>query len=68
MATIIIAKDPFEAKYQFLINKQERTGLKQQLNDPKAVIEFSNNMCDIYKNIEEYNPMRNVKYLSFLMI
>ena len=56
MATIIIAKDPFEAKYQFLINKQERTGLKQQLNDPKAVIEFSNNMCDIYKNIEEYNP------------
>ena len=51
----LYGKDPFEAKYQFLINKQERTGLRQQLNDPKAVIEFSNNMCDIYKNIEECN-------------
>ena len=31
------AKDPFEAKYQFLINKRENTGLKH-FGDPKAVI------------------------------
>ena len=31
------AKDPYEAKYQFLINKRENTGLKH-FGDPKAVI------------------------------
>ena len=29
----LYAKDPYEAKYQFLINKRESTGLKH-LNDP----------------------------------
>ena len=37
-----------------LINKQERTGLKH-LNDSKAFIEYSNDMDDIYNNIQEYN-------------
>ena len=35
------AKDPYEAKYQFLINKRESIGLKR-VNDPKAFIEYSN--------------------------
>ena len=48
------AKDPCEAKYQFLINKRESTGLTY-FNDPKAFIEYSNFMQDVYKNIEEYN-------------
>ena len=48
------AKDPDEAKYQFLINKWESAGLKH-FNYSKAFIEYSNNMEDIYKNIEEYN-------------
>ena len=39
----LYAKDPYEAKYQFLINKRESTGLKH-FNDPKAFIEYSNNM------------------------
>ena len=46
---------------QFLINKQESTG-KKHLNDSKAFIEYSNDMDDIYKNIEEYNLNKNVKY------
>ena len=50
----LYAKDPYEAKYQFLINKRESTGLKH-FNDPKAFIEYSNDMQDVYKNIEEYN-------------
>ena len=48
------AKDPYETKHQFLINKRESTGLKH-FNNPKAFIEYSNNMQDVYKNIEEYN-------------
>ena len=48
-------KDPYEAKYQFSINNRESTGLKY-LNDSKIFIKYSNNMYDIYKNTEEYNP------------
>ena len=47
------AKDPYEAKYQYLINKREKVGL-DHFNDPKAFIEYFNDMQDIYKNIEEY--------------
>ena len=34
----LYVKDPYEAKYQFLINKRENTGLKYS-NDPIAFIE-----------------------------
>ena len=50
----LYAKDPYEEKYQFLINKRESIGLKH-FNDPKAFIKYSNAMQDVYKNIEEYN-------------
>ena len=53
--TYLYAKDPYEAKYQLLISKTESTGLKY-LDDSKTFIEFSNDMDDIYENIEEYNP------------
>ena len=46
----LYAKDPYEAKYQFLINKRERTDLKH-FHDFKGFIEHSNDMDDIYKNI-----------------
>ena len=35
----LYAKNPYDAKYQSLINKRESTGLKH-LNDPKAFIEY----------------------------
>ena len=50
----LYAKDPYEAKYQFLINRRESTGLKH-FNDSKAFTEYSNDMQDVYKNIDEYN-------------
>ena len=56
------AKDPFEAKYQFLINKREGSWLKY-FNDSKAFIEYSNDMNDFYENIEEYNPTKKRKIL-----
>ena len=43
-------KDPFESKYQYLINKREGVGM-DHFNDPKAFIEYSNDMKDVYKNI-----------------
>ena len=59
---ILSAKDPYEAKYQLLINKRESTGLKY-LNDSKAFIECSSDMNDVYKNIEKYNPNKKRKIL-----
>ena len=58
----LYAKDPYESKYQFLINKRESTGLKH-FNNPKAFIEYSNDMQDVYKNIDEYNPDKENKIL-----
>ena len=55
-------KDPHEVKYQLLINKREIPGLKH-VNDPKAFIEYSNNMQDIYKNFDEYNVDNERKIL-----
>ena len=37
----LYTKDPCETKYQYLINKHEKVGLKH-FNDPKAFIEYSN--------------------------
>ena len=45
-------KDPYEANYQFLIDKRESTGIKD-FNDPKALTEYSSNIQDVCKNIEE---------------
>ena len=58
----LYTKDPYEAKYQLLINKQESTGLKP-LNSSQAFLEYSNDRDDIYKNIEEYNPNKKDKIL-----
>ena len=58
----LYAKDPYEAKYQFLINKRESTGL-EHFNDLKAFIEYSNDIDDIHKNIEEYNANKKRKIL-----
>ena len=58
----LYAKDPYEAKYQFLINKRESTGLKH-FNDPKAFIEYSNDMHNVYENIDEYNTDKERKTL-----
>ena len=57
------AKDPYEAKYQFLINKRESIGLLKHFNDPKAFIEYSNDMQDVYKNINDYNIEEERKIL-----
>ena len=55
-------KDPYEAKYSFLINKKKNTALKY-FNDLKAFIEYANDKQDVYKNIDEYNVDNERKIL-----
>ena len=58
----LYAKDPYEAKYQYLINKREKVGL-DYFDEPKAFIEYSNDMQDVYKNIDDYNFRKKSKVL-----
>ena len=49
----LYAKDLYEAKYQFLINKRKSIGLIH-FNDPKAFIKYSN----------EFNSNRTILFFS----
>ena len=57
-----IDKIYFYAKDPYVINKREKVGLNH-FNDPKAFMEYLNDMQDVYKNIEDYNPIRKRKVL-----
>ena len=46
--------------YQYLIKKREKVGL-DHFKDPKDFMEYSNDMQDVYKNIEDYNPGKKRK-------
>ena len=65
----LYVKDPYEAKYQYLINKREKVGLNYY-DDPKAFIECSNDMQDVYKNIDDYNTdtERKILIIFYYMI
>ena len=58
----LYAKDPYEAKYQYLINKREKVGL-DHFDDHKAFIEYSNDMQGVHKNIDDYDPRKKRKVL-----
>ena len=58
----LYARDPYEAKYQFLISKRESIGLKH-FNEFKALIEYSNDMQGVQKQIDEQNPGKQRKIL-----
>ena len=52
----LYAKDPYEAKYQYLIKIREKVGIDYH-NDPRAY------MHDVSKNIDYYNPDKENKIL-----
>ena len=58
----LYANGPCGAKYQYLINIKVKVDVKR-FNDTKALIEYSNDMCDVYKNIDEYNIDKERKIL-----
>ena len=60
----LYVKDPYESKYQYLINKRESVGTNH-FNDPKAFIDYSNDM-HVYENIDDYNPDKQNKILIVL--
>ena len=58
----LYAKDPYEAKYQYLISKRKSVGINY-FKDPKVFIEYSNGMHDVFKNINYYSPDKENKIL-----
>ena len=42
----LFAKDPYGTKYQYLVEKREKVGLKHY-DDPKAFTEYSNDMQNV---------------------
>ena len=58
----LYAKDPYEAKYKYLIKKRQKLGLNH-FNDPKASIKYSNVIQDVYKNNEDYDPGKKHKII-----
>ena len=58
----LYAKDPYESKYKYIITKREGVGINH-FNDLKALIEYSNDTHDVYKNINYYNPKKENKKL-----
>ena len=65
MIIYLYAEDPHESKYHFSANKREKVGLNHD-DDPKAFIEYSNDMQDVYKNTEDYYPRKKDKILIVL--
>ena len=63
----LYAKDLCEAKYQYLITICEKVGTDHH-NDPRAYIQYSNDMCDAYKNIDYYLDPENKILIVFDMI
>ena len=58
----LYVKDLYELKNQYIINKRECVGVNH-LNYPKAFIEYSNDMRDVHKNINNYNPNKENKVM-----
>ena len=58
----LYAKDLSEPKYEFLINNRKNAGIKH-FNDSAAFIEYSNDMDDVFTNIDDYNKKRKRKVL-----
>ena len=56
-------KDPLESKYQLLINGREKLGI-EILKNPKAFIDYSQTINDVYENLEEHNPTKERRLLK----
>ena len=51
-----------ELKYQLLVNGREKVGIKK-LKNPKALIDYSQIIDDVYENLEDYNPTKKMRVL-----
>ena len=60
-------KDPFKSKYQLFINGREKVGIKK-LKNPKALIDYSQTIDDVYEKLEDYNPTKKRVLIVFDII
>ena len=54
--------DPFESKYQLLINGRKNIGI-EILKKPKAFIDYSQTNHDVHNSLEDYNPTKKRRVL-----
>ena len=52
----------FESKYQLLINGREKLEI-ENLKNPKAFIDYSQTINNVYEDLEEYNPTKKRRLL-----
>ena len=55
-------KDPFESKYQLLINGRKNIGI-EILKKTKAFIDYSQTNDDVDNSLEDYNPTKKRRVL-----
>ena len=55
-------KDLFKSKYQLLINRREKIGIKN-LKNPNEFTDYSQTIDDVYENVEDYNPTKKKRVL-----
>ena len=55
-------EDSLESKYQLLINGREKVGT-EDFKNPKAFIDYSQTVGDVYENLEDYNPTEKRRVL-----
>ena len=58
----LYVKNPFEWKYQSLINGGEEVGIEKSKNQ-KAFLYYSQTIDDVYENLEDYNPKKKRRVL-----
>ena len=58
----LYVKDPFEWKYQLLINEREKVRT-EILKNPKSFIDYWQTIDDVYENLEDYNPTKKTRVL-----
>ena len=57
--TYLYVKDPFKSKYQYLITGREKLGI-EILKNLKAFADYSQTIDDVYENLEDTNPTKNL--------
>ena len=57
----LYVKDPFKSKYQLLINGKDKRIKK--LKNPKAFIDYSQTIDDVYEKLQDYNPTKKKRML-----
>ena len=55
-------EDPFKSKYQLHINGKGKIGI-ENLQNPKAFIDYSQTIDDVFENLEDYNPTKKRRML-----